>query len=127
MPSLAATLQFAVLLLPVALYSYEPTGAYRGLVFVVAAVVAARHLAGVLAAGGGAGAGGQHMRVTEWGQAGIKGRVQVRFPVEVRRVKRYIEAKQREAGGAPVTVLHVAMRALGLALQQIPEVRVRAH
>jgi hypothetical protein len=79
-------------------------------------------------------------RVTEWGQAGLKSRVHVRFPVEVRRIKRYIEAKQREAaaataaagegeGGAgalpaTITVLHVCMRALGVALQQIPEVGV---
>lgn len=142
-PSLAATLQFAWLLLPVLLHhlcaraAIDP--AHRGLVFVAAAVLTVRYLARrQVAATANAEA---PLRVTEWGQAGLKSRVQVRFPVEVRRIKRYIEAKQKEqlqqtqqgqgAGGdhaapgpaAVITVLHVCMRALGRALEQIPEVR----
>jgi pyruvate/2-oxoglutarate dehydrogenase complex dihydrolipoamide acyltransferase (E2) component len=42
----------------------------------------------------------------------------------VRRLKRYIEGKHKETG-ADITVLHVAIRALGVALRQIPEVTRR--
>lgn len=134
-PSLAATLQFAWLFLPVLLHHVygrlDP--AHRGVAFLVAAVLTVRFVARrQVAATANADA---PLRVTEWGQAGLKSRVQVRFPVEVRRIKRYIEVKQREqqqqqqgeGGGrnnaAVITVLHVCMRALGRALEQIPEVR----
>lgn len=69
----------------------------------------------------GGGDGVPPQRVTEWGQEGMKERVNVRFTVEIRKLKRYIDAQQRETGGVGITVLHVVMRALGLALRQVPE------
>ncbi len=137
--------RFAVLLLPVVVYylaaAPELTGgsleaalfgssssssssssmqAYRGLAFALSLLVAVRYFVSAQARGSRANGDGA-ASVTEWGQDSIKHRVQVRFPVEIRKLKRYIETKQREAGGLNITVLHVTMRALGMALQQIPE------
>eukprot|EP00624_Nannochloropsis_granulata_P000094 evm.model.NODE_1031_length_2767_cov_22.913263.1 len=151
------TLQFAILLLPVALYylasissstsfftsfllpflpasfittasvnttSISSLNAFRGLLFAMGVLVAVRYLAAAQAQGSNQVVGGVEglpaQRVTEWGQEGMKNRVNVRFTVEIRKLKRYIDAQQRETSGVGITVLHVAMRALGLALREVP-------
>lgn len=49
-------------------------------------------------------------------------RLQVKFPVEVKKLMRYLEGKRKETG-SDMSVTHVAMRAVGIALREVPEVR----
>jgi len=98
---------------------------YRGLGFVAGVVLVVRYLMSLHALGAGRVLGGGDGRVaprlTEWGHDGIKQRVHVRFHVEIRKLKRYIDAQHRDTRGSGITVLHVAMRAVALALRQVPE------
>jgi hypothetical protein len=47
--------------------------------------------------------------------------VVVKFPVELRKVMKYLEEK-RKAGLGDVAVTHLAIKAVGLALAEVPEV-----
>jgi len=45
----------------------------------------------------------------------------VKFPVEVKKLMRYLEEKRKEVG-ADLSVTHVVIRAAGIALKEVPEV-----
>lgn len=108
--------QALVLLSPVFIW-FISSPSFRGLFFILGAVVAIRFV--VRSPLYRPGSGG--VKDTEWGQEHARARVYIKFPVEIKKLSKYLEAKRQE-GGTDVTVSHLAMKAVGVALKEVPDV-----
>jgi hypothetical protein len=110
-----SVLPFLMLFVPVLLYFFADR-AYRGITFALSAAAALRFVVHAQPSRPYS----SSLRGSEWGQESMKSKVQVKFPVEVKKLMRYLDSKRKES--SDITVTHVAMRAVGIALRENPDV-----